>query len=136
MPYSVSRTKEEVEEGIVKDIAAHFTIINHRGRCLYGAPIKEIFDDVPIRDYIDSIWNDIADAEKDYVEDIYWALCMLNIAIFLRMGLGGAPLSIERAYNVLKMTLEKTKNEGMKENISKELSHYKTGLFGGMKYVE
>ena len=42
-------------KGEDKDLAAHFTIINHRGKCLYGASIKDIFADVPVQDYIDSI---------------------------------------------------------------------------------
>ena len=29
--------------GTDKDLAAHFTIINKRGKCLYGAPIEEAF---------------------------------------------------------------------------------------------
>ena len=56
-------------KGEDKDLAAHFTIINHRGKCLFGASIKEIFDDVPARDYMDSIWNDIADAEDEIADD-------------------------------------------------------------------
>ena len=43
-----------------KDLAAHFTIITHRGKCLWGASIKEAFADVPVQDYIDSIANIIA----------------------------------------------------------------------------
>ena len=45
-----------------KDLAAHFTIIYNRGRCLYGPPIKEVFAEVPGGDYMDSIWEDIAGA--------------------------------------------------------------------------
>ncbi len=33
----VSKMKDED-----KDLAAHFTIINHRGKCLYGAPIQDV----------------------------------------------------------------------------------------------
>ena len=42
--------------GTDKDLAAHFTIINKRGKCLYGAPIKEVFGEVSSEDYMDSIW--------------------------------------------------------------------------------
>ncbi len=65
-------------KGEDKDLAAHFTIINHRGRCLCGAPIKEIFDDVPIQHYIDSIWNDIADAEDEITDNPMYII--LNLA--------------------------------------------------------
>ena len=52
-----------------KDLAAHFTIITHRGKCLCGASIKEAFADVPVQDYIDSIWNDVADAEEEITDN-------------------------------------------------------------------
>lgn len=41
-----------------KDLAAHFTIIRHRGICLYGASRKEVFSEVPTSDYLDSIAED------------------------------------------------------------------------------
>ena len=65
-------------KGEDKDLAAHFTIINHRGKCLCGAPIKEVFDDVPIQHYIDSIWNDIADAEDEITDNPMYII--LNLA--------------------------------------------------------
>lgn len=76
------------DEGEDKDLAAHFTIINHRGRCLCGAPIKEIFDDVPIRDYIDSIWNDIADAEDEITDNpMYIILNLARVLAYVKDGL-------------------------------------------------
>ena len=63
--------KENPEEyiremnGTDKDLAAHFTIINKRGRCLFGMPIKEVFSEVPESDYMDSIWYDIKHAKKE-----------------------------------------------------------------------
>ena len=75
-------------KGEDKDLAAHFTIINHRGRCLCGAPIKEIFDDVPIRDYIDSIWNDIADAEDEITDNpMYIILNLARVLAYVKDGL-------------------------------------------------
>ncbi len=65
-------------KGEDKDLAAHFTIINHRGRCLYGAPIKDVFADVVVEDYIDSIWNDIADAKEEIVDNPMYII--LNLA--------------------------------------------------------
>ena len=52
-----------------KDLAAHFTILNKRGRCLYGAPVSEVFAEVPGSDYMDSIWEDIADAPENITKD-------------------------------------------------------------------
>ena len=47
-----------------KDLAAHFTIIRHRGICLYSKMIEEVFIDVPRKYYIDSIINDIENSEE------------------------------------------------------------------------
>lgn len=47
------------------DLAAHFTIIGKRGKCLCGQPIEEVFGEVPQKDYMDAIWDDIAEAPED-----------------------------------------------------------------------
>lgn len=60
------------------DLAAHFTIIKGRGKCLYGAPIEEVFGEVPASDYMDSIWRDIEDAKEDISE--YTMYLTLNLA--------------------------------------------------------
>ena len=51
--------------GIDKDLAAHFTIIYHRGKRLYGKEIKDVFEEVSKEYYCDSIWNDIENAEEE-----------------------------------------------------------------------
>ena len=74
-------------KGEDKDLAAHFTIINHRGKCLYGAPIKDTFADVPAQDYINSIWNDIADAEKEIADNpMYMILNLARVLAYLKDG--------------------------------------------------
>ncbi|MDE5590391.1 MAG: DUF4111 domain-containing protein [Acetatifactor sp.] len=55
--------------GTDKDLAAHFTIIYHRGRCLCGREIKDVFEEVSREFYFDSIWCDIEDAEKEIMEN-------------------------------------------------------------------
>ena len=75
-------------KGEDKDLAAHFTIINHRGKCLYGASIKDIFADVPVQDYIDSIWNDIAEAEEEITDNpLYIILNLARVLAYIRDGL-------------------------------------------------
>ncbi len=72
-------------KGEDKDLAAHFTIITHRGKCLYGAPIKETFADVPVQDYIDSIWNDIADAEDEITDNpMYLILNLERVLAYMK----------------------------------------------------
>ena len=52
-------------KGTDRDLAAHITVIRARGVCLYGAPIADVFGEVPAEDYMDSLWYDNADAEDD-----------------------------------------------------------------------
>ena len=64
--------------GVDKDLAAHFTIINKRGKCLYGKQIKNVFAEVPMQDYMDSIWYDVKNAKKEIT--IYPMYLILNLA--------------------------------------------------------
>lgn len=64
--------------GTDKDLAAHFTIINSRGKCLYGAPVKDVFSEVPGCDYMDSLWYDIEGAIEKITE--YPMYLTLNLA--------------------------------------------------------
>lgn len=75
-------------KGTDKDLAAHFTIINHYGKVLYGEKIVSVFSEVPKADYIDSIWNDIAGAEEEILDDpLYLTLNLCRVAAYLKDGL-------------------------------------------------
>ena len=65
-------------KGEDKDLAAHFTILKKRGKCLYGVPIEEVFAEVPTANYMDSIWEDVSDAPEDIAEDTMYLV--LNLA--------------------------------------------------------
>ena len=54
--------------GTDRDLAAHFTVIRAKGRCLYGLPVQDVFGEVPEKDYLDSIWADISGAEEEIRE--------------------------------------------------------------------
>ena len=70
--------------GTDKDLAAHFTVLRSRGRCLWGLPVKEVFGEVPEADYIDSIWNDIAGAKEEIAENpIYMILNLTRVLAYL-----------------------------------------------------
>ena len=74
--------------GTDKDLAAHFTIISKRGRCLYGAPVKEVFAEVPRCDYWDSIWYDIEGAAEEITEyPMYLTLNLARVLAFQEEGL-------------------------------------------------
>ncbi len=74
--------------GCDRDLAAHFTIINHYGRVLYGAPIGEVFGAVPRADYIDSIRFDIEHAREDILQNpMYMTLNLCRVLAYLRQSL-------------------------------------------------
>ena len=75
-------------KGTDKDLAAHFTIINKRGKCLYGLPIKEVFGEVPTSDYMDSIWYDVEHAKKEIkYYPMYLTLNLARVLAFKEEGL-------------------------------------------------
>ena len=74
--------------GTDKDLAAHFTIINKRGRCLYGAPIEDVFSKVPDSDYMDSIWFDVEGAAEEITEyPMYLTLNLARVLAYKKEGL-------------------------------------------------
>jgi len=77
--------------GTDKDLAAHFTIISKRGRCLYGAQIRDVFAEVPSSDYMDSIWSDIEGAAEEITK--YPMYLILNLARVLAYKKEGLVLS-------------------------------------------
>ena len=74
--------------GTDKDLAAHFTIINKRGVCLYGAPIDEVFAAVPSGDYMDSIWYDVESAAEEITKyPMYLTLNLARVLAYQEEGL-------------------------------------------------
>lgn len=55
----------EKMKGTDKDLAAHFMIIFHRGKTLFGKEIKEVFAKVSSENYFDSIWCDIENSKAE-----------------------------------------------------------------------
>ena len=73
--------------GTDKDLAAHVTVINHRGKALYGAPIAEVFGEVNAADYLDSLWYDIGNAAEDIADDpMYIILNLARVLAYRREG--------------------------------------------------
>lgn len=75
----LSNPEDYIEKmnGTDKDLAAHFTIIYHRGKTLYGKEIKSVFSEVRDRDYIDSIWLDVKNAKEDIIDDTMYIILNL-----------------------------------------------------------
>ena len=75
-------------KGTDADLAAHFTIIAKRGKCLYGLPITETFAEVPHQNYMDSIWEDIEEAEEDITDNtMYITLNLARVLAYQKEGL-------------------------------------------------
>ncbi len=90
----LDRYKEDPDDyirrmkGTDKDLAAHFTIINRRGICLYGAPVPDVFAEVPRADYMDSILYDVSEAQEDITRDtMYLTLNLARVLAFQQEGL-------------------------------------------------
>ena len=74
----------EKMHGVDKDLAAHFTVINHYGIVLWGEKIEDVFSEVPKQDYADSIYCDIENAQKDILNDpVYIVLNLCRVLAFL-----------------------------------------------------
>lgn len=75
----------EKMKGTDKDLAAHFTIISHRGKTLYGKAICKVFSEVSRENYFDSIRNDIENAPEEITEDpTYIILNLCRVLAFQR----------------------------------------------------
>ena len=69
------------------DLAAHFTVIRERGVCLWGAAIGEVFAPVPGECYVDSIWEDVCDAEDGIAGNaVYLTLNLARVLAYLEDG--------------------------------------------------
>ncbi|GKX66465.1 aminoglycoside adenylyltransferase domain-containing protein [Inconstantimicrobium mannanitabidum] len=69
------------------DLAAHIVILRERGICLYGSPIKDIFQEVPKKYYIEAIKSDIEDSKTEIQNNpIYYILNLCRVLCFLQDG--------------------------------------------------
>lgn len=74
--------------GTDKDIAAHVVVIYHRGQCLYGKEISEIFEDVNKNVYFDSIRYDIQNAVEEITKNpTYIILNLCRVLAYKKNGL-------------------------------------------------
>lgn len=101
--YSIAhlqRCKDDLREyctsmnGIDKDLAAHFTVINNTGYTLIGKQIPEVFGAVPKGDYLDSIKADVENSEEEVLENPVYII--LNLCRVLAYKSGGLVLSKEQ----------------------------------------
>lgn len=73
----------EKMKGTDKDLAAHITMIYHRGKTLYGREIKTVFSEVDRADYLDSILSDVENADEEIVEQpMYFVLNLCRVLAY------------------------------------------------------
>ncbi|MDD6771106.1 MAG: 5-formyltetrahydrofolate cyclo-ligase [Inconstantimicrobium porci] len=69
------------------DLAAHFTVIKECGLVWYGKKIDDVFGDIPQKYYMDSIKDDIMEAEKTIItEPIYTVLNLCRVLSYIKTG--------------------------------------------------
>lgn len=71
------------------DLAAHITVLNHRGLCLYGKPAAEVFPAIPEQDFIDSVLADVLSVKYGLsgtfeIFPVYVVLNACRTLVFLR----------------------------------------------------
>ncbi len=78
----------EKVKGTDPDLAAHFTVIYHRGKTLYGDEVKNVFEEVNQKFYFDSIYLDIKDAKEEIIKNpVYLTLNLCRVLAFKKEGL-------------------------------------------------
>lgn len=87
----------EKMKGTDKDLAAHITILYHRGKCLWGEPIRSIFEDIKKEFYFDSIWNDVKNAREEIKANPTYVI--LNLCRVLAYQKNGMILSKQEGGN-------------------------------------
>lgn len=70
-------------QGTDKDLAAHVTVLMHRGKTLYGKEKELVFANVEDAYYWDSIWCDIENAEEEIVKQpMYMILNLCRVLAY------------------------------------------------------
>lgn len=69
------------------DLAAHYTVILHRGIALYGKPVREVFTSVDRQHYIQAILHDVEGAVQDITDSpMYYTLNLCRVLYYLKDG--------------------------------------------------
>lgn len=120
----LSNPDEYIEKmnGTDKDLAAHFTIVYHRGKTLYGREIKSVFSEVSSEDYMDSMWFDIQNAKEDIIENTMYII--LNLCRVLAYKKERLILSKQEG---AEWAIDYISNPDYKKTILSALEEYNTG---------
>lgn len=112
----------EKMRGTDKDLAAHVTIIYHRGKTIYGKDIYSVFSKPRKEDYFNSIWSDIEDAKNEILENPMYII--LNLCRVWAYKKDNLILSKDEGG---KWGMNQLPNTRYREMISAALVEYQTG---------
>jgi len=126
--------------GTDKDLAAHITILYHRGICLWGEEIHDVFEAVNTNAYFDSIWSDIEYAEEDILENpVYIILNLCRVLAFKKEklilskqegGIWGLSHVPEKYSSLIQQALDEYASVGAMELNEKEAVEYAKYMIG------
>lgn len=69
------------------DLAAHLTVVYHRGRTLYGTGIRKAFQPVDEQFYLQALLNDLEDVQESIAEKpVYYTLNLCRVLLFCKSG--------------------------------------------------
>lgn len=69
------------------DLAAHYTVIYHRGRTLYGMPIREMFRPIDRTYVVQALLHDVREAVQEINKSpLYYTLNLCRVLYYLQEG--------------------------------------------------
>jgi predicted nucleotidyltransferase len=127
------------------DLAAHIMITIHRGICIEGSPIVDVFPLIPGKDYLSSIKGDYIECLKNIEEDpIYCVLNMIRVFLYVKDGMivskleagewGLTALPVEMKGTVQKVMDGYCGEKGSFHFTKKELASFSQYIEGRMKF--
>ncbi len=115
------------------DLAAHITVLNHRGVCVYGQTISDVFPPVPEQDFVASILDDVLSAKFGFDAilqyPIYVVLNACRTFAFLRTerimskkegGMWALKMLPEEFHQIITDALDEYSNNENESNLGKE----------------
>ena len=118
--------------GVDKDLAAHFMVVRKVGITLCGKEITEVFGEVPKAAYIDSIKNDIENAENEVDENpVYIILTLCRVLAYIRddlvlskaQGAEWGMRNLPKAYHTIIASAKESYSSNSDFIVDKEANH-------------
>lgn len=82
MPTSDDFTFQNIKD---EDLAAHLTVVNHKGICILGKPISNVFPSIPKNHYLSSILGDFQSCLQNIEQEpVYCTLNIIRVYQYLR----------------------------------------------------